>query len=93
MTKLNEKLYDNICDSINNIFINIDEIIKKDIFEVCNIKTRKLKMSFKSSFLFSLMYTKIDVTQQEVINELKSLNEVGSLNRTTLTDKDKLIPF
>ena len=93
MTKFNEKLYDNICDSINKIFINIDEIIRKDIFEVCNIKTRKVKLSFKSSFLFSLMYTKNDVTQKEVVNELKLLNEIDSLNRTSLTDKDKLIPF
>ena len=49
MTKLNEKLYDNICDSINNIFINIDEIIKK---EQCMMGKKSIYVSYYKLFVF-----------------------------------------
>lgn len=50
--------YKTIVSSINNIFINADKDISKDILKKYNVITRKSKLSFKDVLLYCLEYTK-----------------------------------
>jgi hypothetical protein len=89
--------YENICDSINIIFNDIENNIKDFIYEINDIKTRNTKVTFTSTLIYSLLYTKINATKDEVVAELNELNEImgnsKTFNRTTLYEKEIKIPL
>lgn len=65
-----EITYENVYSSINNIFDNVEKDIKDFIYKIYKIKSRTTKVSFKSALIYSLLYTKIDGTKSEIVNEL-----------------------
>jgi len=86
--------YKKICDSLNTIFFNIEKDIRQFIYKFNKIKTRKGKVSFTTTLIYSVLYTQINKTKPDVINELNlTIDEDEQLNRTTLYEKEIKIPL
>jgi len=86
--------YKNICDSLNIIFLNIENDIKNFIYKIYKIKTRKSKVSFIDTFIYATLYTQINKTKTDVINELNLITNNNEIfNRTTLYEKEIKIPL
>ena len=86
--------YKRIVSSINNIFINADKDISKDIFKKYNVITRKSKLSFKDVLLYCLEYTKNDKTKIDLINKYnKDKVKNKKISRTTFYEKETKISF
>ena len=90
--------YSNIVNSINNIFINIESDIKKFIYESSGIVTRKTKLSYTDTFIYSLECCKINKTK--IINNItliitvktksKSINNKTIFNNSFYNNKCKI---
>jgi hypothetical protein len=86
--------YKTIISSINNIFLNVDKDISKDILKKYNIITRKSKLSFKDVLLYSLQYTYNNKTKIDIINIFnKDKEENEKISRTTFYEKETKISF
>ena len=86
--------YKTIVNSINNIFLNVDKDISKDILLKFNIITRKSKLSFKDVLLYSLEYTHNNKTKIDIINKFnKDKEENEKISRTTFYEKENKISF
>jgi len=86
--------YKCIVSSINNIFINADKDISKDILKKYNVITRKSKLSFKDVLLYCLEYTKNDKTKIDLINKYNKDKEKNKkISRTTFYEKETKISF
>jgi hypothetical protein len=100
--KINNSInYKSISEELNLIFKNIDFSIRTSIEKKFNIKTRKTKVNYDSTLLYSLLYTENGVTKNEIINNLnlfeqennKQNDELIIYNRTTLCEKESKIPI
>jgi hypothetical protein len=79
---------------INNIFINIESDIKKSIYESYGIITRKTKLSYTNTFIYSLECCKIDKTKIDIVNEFNlKQNDSNIISRTTFYEKSLKIPL
>jgi hypothetical protein len=86
--------YNIIVNSINNIFLNVDKDISKDIFLKYNVITRKSKLSFKDVLLYSLEYTHNNRTKIDIINKFNiNKKENEKISRTTFYEKETKISF
>ena len=86
--------YKNISDSLNLIFNDVEKLISNFIYEKYNIETRKTKISYTDTFIYSTLCTQNHKTKLDVINDLNSLlNLKSKLKRTTLYEKEIKIPF
>lgn len=61
--------YEIIVDSINKIFSNTDNDIRKFINDKYKIITRKTKLSFEDTLIYSLQYTQNHKTKVDIINK------------------------
>jgi hypothetical protein len=86
--------FKNICNSLNSIFSNTEKQICNFVNTVHKIKTRKTAVSYTDTFIYSTLYTQINKTKTDVINELNlSIYKNNNLKRTTLYEKEIKIPF
>ena len=87
--------YDNIVKLINDIFIKADEDISKSIYDNCKIKTRKTKLTFRDSLLYSLQYTQNEKTKIDIVNKFnKDIDDYkNKISRTTFHEKASKIPL
>jgi len=65
--------YKNISDSLNLIFNDVEKLISNFIYEKYNIETRKTKISYTDTFIYSTLCTQNHKTKLDVINDLNSL--------------------
>ena len=61
--------YNYIVNSVNNIFINIDDDISKFIYDTHNIITRNTKLSYSDAFYSSLVYSQTENTKIDIVNK------------------------
>jgi hypothetical protein len=86
--------YKNIVNSINNIFINSDDDISKFIYDENNIITRKSKLSYSDTLIYSLLYCQSNKTKIDIVNEFNlERNELTNIARTTFHVKSLTIPL
>ena len=79
---------------MNLIFNDVEKLISNFIYEKYNIETRKTKISYTDTFIYSTLCTQNHKTKLDVINDLNSLlNLKSKLKRTTLYEKEIKIPF
>jgi len=82
--------YDFLSNSLNNIFKNTNEEIKKILLKN-NIKTRNNKISFSDVLLYKFLYAYKNDSKQFIISSLNYNNNL-SIDRTTYHKKDLIIP-
>jgi hypothetical protein len=87
--------YETIVKLINNIFIDVDKDISKSIYDNLKIITRKSKLSFKDTLIYSLEYTQNNKTKIDIINKFnKDIDDYkNKISRTTFHEKDSYIPL
>jgi hypothetical protein len=96
---ITDEMYNRIINDINLIFDNIDNDISRVIFKIKGIKTRKSKLSFKDTLLYSLNYCNAGNTKFKIVADFNFNNDKKDkngndviINRTTFYEKEKLIP-
>ena len=82
--------YDILSKSLNNIFKDINDIIKKSLLNK-NIKTRYNKINFSDVVLYKLLYAYKTDSKQSITSLLNYMND-SSIDRTTYHKKDRMIP-
>ena len=90
--------YKSIVDTLNEVFSNLENRIMESVEESYKLKgmskPRRTKISFTNAFIYGLLYTQIDKTKQEIVNELsKLIGDDVELNRTSLHEKELTIPL
>lgn len=91
----NKEIFDYkvIINKLNNIFLNVDENIRKHIEADLKIKTRKTKISFLDTLIYSILHTQIRKFKSEIVSQLDYYNKNLKINRTTLYEKEVKIPI
>ena len=82
--------YNFLSNSLNNIFKNNDNVIKKMLLDK-KIKTRNNKISFSDVLLYKFKYAFKHNTKSELVSEF-NFNNDSSIDRTTFHKKDLIIP-
>ena len=59
-----------IVEELNLIFKDIDTKIRTSISKEFKINTRKTKVDFETTLLYTLLYTQKNLTKNEVVNNL-----------------------
>ena len=86
--------YNYIVNSVNNIFINIDDDISKFIYDTHNIITRNTKLSYSDAFYSSLVYSQTENTKIDIVNKFNfDNNKDYNISRTTFHNKELMIPL
>jgi len=94
MTEKNIITYEIIINKLNEVFNDIEKTIRDFIKKNYKIKTRKTKLTFTETFIYSILCTEINKTKIDIVNELNVLNtEENKINRTTIYEKEIKIPF
>ena len=81
------------------LYIYYKKNLKNIVDDFNKIKTRKNKVSFTETVIYSLLYTEINKSKREVIINLNVLPEYNNnftkekFKRTTLYEKESLIPI
>jgi hypothetical protein len=81
-------MFEEIIKKLNNIFFNNEKNLKNIVDDFNKIKTKKNKVSFTETVIYSLLYTEIN--KREVIINLNLLPEY---NNNFTKEKFKRINF
>jgi hypothetical protein len=84
---------------MNDIFKNVNNDVKNEIYKVKNIKCRDSKLKFDDTLLYSLIYCKPNETKLKIVsdynfknnNKDKNNNDI-LISRNTFYEKEKSIP-
>lgn len=92
--------YNILCDKLNSLFQGQENIIKKHIETVNNIKCRVNKFNFLDALIHSFLYTQKGTTKNKTIIDMnqelfynKNTQYKNKYTRTGLYEKSKLIDF
>jgi hypothetical protein len=90
MSLENNFKYSNIVNELNLIFKNIDDNIKKDLFEKHNLKTRNRDLSFTDTLIYKFLYSKPESTKLSIVSSQNFDNKLN-LSTTAYNYRDKQI--
>lgn len=90
LTMTNNFSYNNVITELNFIFNDLNNVIKNDVEEYLNIKTRKRDITFIDALLYKFSYSIPDTTKEQIISSFNFDND-NSLTRPAFEYKEKCI--
>ena len=67
--------YNKIINQMNDIFKNVNDDIKNEIYKAKNIKCRDSKLKFDDTLLYSFYYCKPKETKLKIVSDLNFKND------------------